>query len=126
MITSMKKLLGWRVLIGFLVVLVALPLIVRNSEWHTLNAVARSSTTGAHVQLSEGLVHYEMAGTASAPPVLLVWGEQDHTTPYAQSDLVRQALGEHQFLSVADAGHLPHLERPEVVGPALLAFLASP
>jgi pimeloyl-ACP methyl ester carboxylesterase len=29
-------------------------------------------------------------------------------------------------LSVADAGHLPHLERPEVVEPALLAFLASP
>jgi pimeloyl-ACP methyl ester carboxylesterase len=312
MIPGMKKLVGWRVLIGLLVVLVALPLLVRNSEWHTLNVAARSGATGAHVQLSEGLVHYEIAGPKSAPPVLLVhgfsvpsyifdptfaalvaaghrvirfdlygrgtsarprgdydiarftrqidelltaldvrgpvdlvglsmggpivaaytvehpervrrlvlldpmastrdpgmlqwplvgeylfrvavlpgmaagqssdfahperfpgwadryreqmrycgfgrailstlrhvitrdpmptyqavgaqrrpvlliWGEQDHTTPYAQSVKVRQALGEHLFLSVADAGHLPHLERPEVVEPALLAFLASP
>jgi pimeloyl-ACP methyl ester carboxylesterase len=312
MINGMKKLLGWRVLVGLLVVLVALPPIVRNSEWHTLNAAARSGTTGAHVQLSEGLVHYEVAGPDTAPPVLLVhgfsvpsyifdptfaalvaaghrvirfdlygrgtsdrphgdydiarftrqieelltaldvqgpvdlvglsmggpivaaytvehpervrrlvlldpmastrdpgmlqwplvgeylfrvavlpgmaagqssdfahperfpewadryreqmrhfgfgrailstlrhvitrdpmptyqavgtqrrpvlliWGEQDQTTPYTLNTQVRRALGEHRFLSVADAGHLPHLEHPEVVEPALIAFLASP
>jgi len=312
MIASMRRLPGWRVLIGLLVVLVALPPIVRNAEWRTLDAAARAGTTGAYMQLGEGLVHYEVAGPDAGPPVLLVhgfsvpsyifdptfaalvtaghrvvsfdlygrgtsdrprgdydiarftrqidelltalevqgpvdlvglsmggpivaaytvehpdrvrrlvlldpmagtrdigvlqwplvgeylfrvvvlpgmaagqlsdfahperfpewadryreqmryigfgrailstlrhvitrdpmptyqavgaqrrpvllvWGEQDRTTPYAQNTRVRQALGEHEFLTVADAGHLPHLEHPEVVEPALLAFLASP
>ncbi|MBL8274067.1 MAG: alpha/beta hydrolase, partial [Xanthomonadales bacterium] len=57
---------------------------------------------------------------------LLVWGEQDQTVPYALSAAVREALGPHQFLAVADAGHLPHLERPEIVEPALLEFLRAP
>jgi pimeloyl-ACP methyl ester carboxylesterase len=312
MMTGMKRLLTRRVLTGLLVVLVALPPIVRNAEWRTLNAAARAGTTGAYVQLAEGLVHYEVAGPEAAPPVLLVhgfsvpsyifdptfaalvaaghrvirfdlygrgksarprgeydlarftrqvdelltaldvqgpvdivglsmggpiaatytvehpervgrlvlldpiaskrdigvlqwplvgdyvfrvaalpgmaagqsrdfahperfpdwadryrdqmrycgfgrailstlrhvitrdpmptyqavgaqrrpvlliWGEQDQTIPYALRAQVRQALGEHQFLSVADAGHLPHLEHPEVVEPALIAFLAAP
>ena len=58
--------------------------------------------------------------------MLLVWGEQDQTVPFALSGPVREALGAHRFLPVADAGHLPHLERPEVVEPALLAFLGAP
>ena len=74
MIARMKKILGWRVLVGLLVVLVALPPIVRNAEWHSLNASARAGTTGAYVQLGEGLAHYEMAGPDTAPPVLLVHG----------------------------------------------------
>ncbi len=57
---------------------------------------------------------------------LLIWGEQDRTVPFALSAALRPALGEHQFLPVADAGHLPHLERPKAVDPVLLAFLASP
>ena len=307
----MKKFLSWRGLIGLLIALVALPLVVRNSEWHALDDASRAGTTGAYVQLGEGQVHYEMAGPDTAPPVLLVhgfsvasyiydptfvalvaaghrvirfdlygrgtsarphgdydiprftrqvdellsalhvqgpadlvglsmggaivaaytvehpervrrlvlidplassrdagllqwpllgdyifrvsvlpglaagqlsdfvhperfpdwanryreqmryfgfgrailstirhvvtrdpmptyravgaqrrpvlliWGEQDQTVPYALSAAVRQALGEPLFLSVADAGHLPHLEHPEVVDPVLLAFLAS-
>mgnify|MGYP003482788415 CR=1 FL=1 len=63
---------------------------------------------------------------AQQRPVLLVWGEQDQTVPYALSGPVREALGAHRFLPVADAGHLPHLERPERVEPALLAFLRTP
>lgn len=60
---------------------------------------------------------------ASGKPVLLIWGEQDQTTPYAQHTRVQQALGKPQFLSVPNAGHLPHLEQPQLVEPVLLAFL---
>ncbi|MDH4110684.1 MAG: hypothetical protein OEW35_20620 [Gammaproteobacteria bacterium] len=70
----MRRLPGWSVLIGLLVVLVALPPIVRNAEWRTLDAAARAGTTGAYMQLGEGLVHYEVAGPETAPPVLLVHG----------------------------------------------------
>lgn len=312
MIFGMSKFLKWRVLAGLLLALVALPLVLRNAEWHALDEAARAGTTGAYLQLGEGRVHYEMAGADTAPPVLLVhgfsvpsyiydptfaalvsaghrvirfdlygrgtsdrprgdydihrftrqidellatlgvqgpvdlvglsmggpivaaytiehpervrrlvlidpmasskdigplqwpvlgdyifrvsvlpgqaagqlsdfvhpeqfpdwanryreqmryfgfgrailstirhvitrdpmptyravgaqrrpvlliWGEQDQTVPFVLSESVRQALGEHQFLPVADAGHLPHLEHPEVVDPVLLSFLALP
>jgi len=82
-------------------------------------------STLRHVITRDPMPTYQAVG-AQRRPVLLVWGEQDRTTPYAQNTRVRQALGEHEFLTVADAGHLPHLEHPEVVEPALLAFLASP
>ncbi len=78
-----------------------------------------------HVITRDPMPTYRAVG-AQQRPVLLIWGEQDQTVPYALSAGLRQALGEHQFLPVADAGHLPHLERPEVVDPALLSFLASP
>jgi pimeloyl-ACP methyl ester carboxylesterase len=312
MIIGMTGFLNRRVLVGLLIALVALPLVLRNSEWHALDDAARSGTTGAYVQLSEGQVHYQMAGPGMAPPVLLVhgfsvpsyifdstfatlvaaghrvirfdlygrgtsdrprgdydihrftrqidelltalkvqgpvdlvglsmggavvaaytvehpdrvrrlvlidpfarsrdvgllqwpllgdylfrlsvlpglaagqssdfvhperfpdwadryreqmryfgfgrailstlrhvitrdpmptyravgaqqrpvlliWGEQDRTIPFALSAEVRKALGEHQFLAVPDAGHLPHLERPGMVDPVLLSFLESP
>ena len=47
---------------------------LRNAEWHALDDASRAGTTGAYVQLGEGRVHYEMAGPATAPPVLLVHG----------------------------------------------------
>jgi pimeloyl-ACP methyl ester carboxylesterase len=82
-------------------------------------------STLRHTITRDPLPSFRAVG-AQRRPVLLIWGEQDQTVPYALSTRVREALGEHQFLSVAQAGHLPHLERPEVVEPALLAFLGAP
>ena len=82
-------------------------------------------STLREVATRDPLPHFRAVG-AQQRPVLLVWGEQDQTVPFALSGPVREALGAHRFLPVADAGHLPHLERPEVVEPALLAFLAAP
>ena len=82
-------------------------------------------STLREVATRDPLPAYRAVG-AQQQPVLLVWGEQDQTVPYALSAAVREALGPHQFLAVADAGHLPHLERPEIVEPALLEFLRAP
>lgn len=82
-------------------------------------------STLREVATRDPLPAYRALG-AQQLPVLLVWGEQDQTVPYALSGAVREALGAHQFLAVADAGHLPHLERPEIVAPALLQFLRAP
>lgn len=57
-------------------------------------------------------------------PVLLIWGKQDATIPFSMSKAVQEALNA-QFLAVDNAGHLPHYERPEVVNPVLLEFLAD-
>jgi pimeloyl-ACP methyl ester carboxylesterase len=82
-------------------------------------------STLREVATRDPLPAYRAVG-AQQRPVLLVWGEQDQTVPFALSAGVREALGAHQFLAVADAGHLPHLERPEAVEPVLLEFLRAP
>lgn len=81
-------------------------------------------STLRHVITRDPLPDYRALG-AQGRPVLLVWGTQDQTVPFALSARVREVLGDHQFLPVPEAGHLPHLERPEVVEPDLLWFLGA-
>jgi pimeloyl-ACP methyl ester carboxylesterase len=56
-------------------------------------------------------------------PVLLVWGTEDRVVPFALSDSVRRWIPRAEFHAVPRAGHLPHLERAEVVNPILVEFL---
>jgi pimeloyl-ACP methyl ester carboxylesterase len=55
-------------------------------------------------------------------PVLLVWGEKEDTLPVSLAVEAAKRLPEVRLLRVV-AGHSPHLERPEVVLPAIKAFL---
>lgn len=55
-------------------------------------------------------------------PTLLVWGRHDQTVPFAHSEEVADLLNT-ELLVVEEAGHTPHLERPEVFEPALIEFL---
>jgi pimeloyl-ACP methyl ester carboxylesterase len=59
---------------------------------------------------------------AQNTPVLLIWGEEDHTTPFAASDTVVKILHP-EFLAVSKAGHLPHMEETDVVVTKLQSFL---
>jgi pimeloyl-ACP methyl ester carboxylesterase len=54
--------------------------------------------------------------------VLLIWGEDDRTTPYEGNVRIRKAVA-CDFLSIKKAGHLPHLEYPELVNTKILNFL---
>ena len=56
-------------------------------------------------------------------PILLVWGREDRVAPFAASRTVLEALPRAEFLPVDSAAHLPHLERPAVVVPAVVRFL---
>lgn len=56
-------------------------------------------------------------------PVALIWGREDKTVPYALSERVRKAIPQAQFHPIERAGHLPHMERADVVSPLLLEFL---
>ena len=56
-------------------------------------------------------------------PVLLVWGENDKMVPFAISDQVRAALPRAEFHAIEGAGHVPHLEQPELVNRILIDFL---
>ncbi|HEX9167251.1 MAG TPA: alpha/beta fold hydrolase [Gemmatimonadales bacterium] len=58
-------------------------------------------------------------------PVQLIWGTEDRTVPIGLSEGVRAAIPRVQFHPIEGAGHLPHMERTEVVNPLLLSFLRT-
>ena len=58
-------------------------------------------------------------------PALVVVGERDLPDFRIIADILAENLPLARKLVVPDAGHLPNLERPEVVNAALLSFLAS-
>jgi pimeloyl-ACP methyl ester carboxylesterase len=55
-------------------------------------------------------------------PVLLVWGEREDTLPLSLAEEAAKRLPGARLLRV-DAGHSPHVERPERVLPDVKAFL---
>lgn len=62
---------------------------------------------------------------ASRIPTLLLWGLQDSTVSIEHAAGVRRAIPQAQYHPIERAGHLPHMERPDVVNPLLLAFLRA-
>lgn len=62
---------------------------------------------------------------ADPRPVLIVWGKQDSGAPFAESPALLAMLPRATLVPVDSAGHLPHIERPEVVVPAVVRFLGS-
>jgi pimeloyl-ACP methyl ester carboxylesterase len=54
--------------------------------------------------------------------VLLIWGKEDKTVTFNFSDSLKQLL-KVEFLSVDDAGHLPHLEKSPIVNKKIISFL---
>ncbi|MGH7579848.1 MAG: alpha/beta fold hydrolase [Gemmatimonadales bacterium] len=62
---------------------------------------------------------------ATSLPVLIVWGRQDKVAPFKESEALLAAIPRAGFVPVDSAGHLPHLERPTVVVPAVVRFLKA-
>jgi pimeloyl-ACP methyl ester carboxylesterase len=67
---------------------------------------------------------YARVGT-SGIPTLLIWGKEDSTVAITHADGVRKAIPQAQFHPIDKAGHLPHMERTDVVNPLLIGFLRS-
>jgi pimeloyl-ACP methyl ester carboxylesterase len=55
--------------------------------------------------------------------VLLIWGRHDQTVPFEINEKARQAIPHAEFHAIDEAGHLPHLEHPDIVNPLLIEFL---
>ncbi len=58
-------------------------------------------------------------------PTLLVWGERDETVPVGMGEAASKVLPNSRLLRLP-VGHSPHLDRPDLVYPALTSFLAAP
>ncbi len=61
---------------------------------------------------------------ASGIPVLLIWGREDRTLPFALSEEVR-SLVPATFIPVDSSGHLPILEKSDEVNPEIVRFLSG-
>jgi pimeloyl-ACP methyl ester carboxylesterase len=61
-------------------------------------------------------------GTVRAPTLVVVGGD-DRLTPPKYARYLAGAIPGAQLVEVADAGHFPQLEQPDVVNAALRAFL---
>jgi pimeloyl-ACP methyl ester carboxylesterase len=57
--------------------------------------------------------------------VLVIWGKQDRTVLFENSEWLMKQLPQGRLLAVEEAGHLPHWEQPDVVHPELIAFLSQ-
>ncbi|HVZ50160.1 MAG TPA: alpha/beta fold hydrolase [Gemmatimonadaceae bacterium] len=58
-------------------------------------------------------------------PVLVVWGRQDRTVPFARSADVLAALPRATFAPIDSSGHLPLWEQPAATHTAVLTFLRA-
>jgi pimeloyl-ACP methyl ester carboxylesterase len=67
---------------------------------------------------------YQHAG-ARDKPTLLVWGKEDKTVPIENAPSVLKAIPQAQYHPIEHAGHLPHMERPDLVNPLLVTFLRA-
>lgn len=56
-------------------------------------------------------------------PALVAWGDADRLLPPAYAELWRQRLADARVALVEDAGHLPHVEKPDRVFGHLRQFL---
>jgi len=65
---------------------------------------------------------YERLGRRRIP-VLLIWGQDDRSVPFAQSKDMQELLPDAAFFPVANCGHIPHYEKPGDVNPRMLEFL---
>lgn len=75
-----------------------------------------------HMPLDDAEAGYRELGKLGKP-TLLVWGREDKVMPFPNSAKVREWVRASDFIAVDDAAHLPQMEHPELVGPALAAFL---
>jgi pimeloyl-ACP methyl ester carboxylesterase len=62
---------------------------------------------------------------ALGTPTLLIWGIEDSTVSIVNAPGVRKAIPQAQYHPIDRAGHLPHMERTDVVNPLLISFLRS-
>lgn len=63
------------------------------------------------------------AAGKSGLPVLLIWGRQDPTVPFANSATVLRNIPQAEFFPVDSSGHLPAMERAPLVNAKIIDFL---
>lgn len=80
-----------------------------------LLSTLRQNVLSAQLHLFETIANQEF-------PVLLIWGEHDQTVPYKHHRAFQQIIPRTQFHPIAQAGHIPYFEHPQLVNPLIIDF----
>lgn len=83
---------------------------------------------GMGESLASTLASFPWKAGASMRPsrehsTLIVWGDQDQTTPYAHASRVQVIYPDAELVTVEGAKHAPHLDHTDIVEPAISRFL---
>ena len=79
--------------------------------------------TGALAAMRDRPDSTELLGTLADLPVLVVVGDHDRMTPPASAHRMMAGIPGARLVEIAEAGHLPPLEKPEVTTGVLREFL---
>ena len=93
----------------------------RVEEWHRL--VGQRATRADYAACTAWDI-MNRVGEIKAPALIVV-GELDKLTPPKFSQFLQQKIAGSRLLEVAGAGHVVMTERPDVVNPAIQAFLET-
>lgn len=55
-------------------------------------------------------------------PILLIWGEEDHSNPYANNEELRKLIPNIEFYSIPEGAHSVYIEQADVVNMKLIQF----
>ncbi|NEO30919.1 MAG: alpha/beta hydrolase [Symploca sp. SIO3C6] len=55
-------------------------------------------------------------------PTLIVWGESDQILGTGDADKFKSAIANSQLIWIADCGHVPHLEQPQITAKHILDY----
>lgn len=72
----------------------------------------------------EPLVEYEELNSHGIPS-LLIWGTEDKSVSYEAIVKLMEVIPEIETLFVDETGHIPNVEKPEIVNPALIQFFET-
>ena len=90
--------------------------VMDNGFFHALHMSVRNGMLGDHSAVFQLL-------NPVLVPVLAIWGAEDKVVPPAQADTLKQLVPRAAVHKIPQAGHMPHLERPDEVNPLLSNFL---
>lgn len=81
-------------------------------------------STLRHGPISTMADAYQAVGKLACP-VLLIWGRDDKTVPFALSEKVCAAIPRAEFHPIDNAGHIAHYEKPEIINSLLAKFFSQ-
>jgi pimeloyl-ACP methyl ester carboxylesterase len=84
----------------------------RRAILSTIRQLAQTDTLAQYQRLGQGKV-----------PIQVFWGRDDTTIPLAHSETLMRLLPAARLDVFDDAGHIPHLEKPEAFNALLFEFL---
>lgn len=92
------------------------------SQQFEYRGVARSVFSAVkHLKRSDLVTPYK-ALDKNKKPVLLIWGEKDDVIPEKEAAVVQALVPHTEYHMIANAGHVPHFEFPNIVNPILRNF----